>query len=137
MNLLRFASRLSVFGLALGLALLPISLLAAGNDPIVGRWSGQVTEETEGANDKYPLTIQFDSPSHGSTDYSSLQCGGELTGGPTASSAYSYTEKIKSGDCADGGHFEVKLVNHDTISILWSSQAGDKSTTVSGTLTRQ
>ena len=137
MNLLRSVSRVSVFGLALGLAFIPVSLLAAGDDPIVGRWSGQVTEQRGGATDQYPLTIQFDSPSHGSTDYSTFQCGGELTGGRTANSAYSYAEKITKGDCTDGGHLEVKLVSHDTISILWSSQPGDKSDTVSGTLTRQ
>jgi hypothetical protein len=136
MNLLRSVSRVSVLGLALGLALLPVSLLAAGDDPIVGRWSGQVTEQNEGATAKYPLTIQFDSPSHGSTDYSTYKCTGELTGGPSANGAYSYTEKIKNGDCTDGGHFELKLENHDTISILWS-QPADKSNTVSGTLTRK
>ena len=137
MNLLRSASRASVFGLALGLALLPISLLAAGDDPIVGRWSGQVTEQGGSDNDKYLLTIQFDSASHGSTDYSSVPCNGELTGGRNADNTYSYTEKIKSGDCTDGGHLDVKLVNQNTISILWSSEPGGKGETVSGTLTRQ
>ena len=137
MNLLRSASRVSVFGLALGLALLPFSVLAAGDDPIVGRWSGQVTEQNGGDNSKYPVTIQFDSPNHGTTDYSTLKCGGELTGSRTAGGTYSYAEKIKSGDCTDGGHLEVKLVNHDTISILWSTQPGSKDDTVSGTLTRQ
>jgi len=134
MNLLCSASRVLVSGLALGFALLPISLLAAGDDPIVGRWSGQVTEQSGDENTKYPVTIQFDSPSHGSSEYSTYKCNGELTGGPAANSAYSYTEKIKNGSCTDGGHYEVKLVNHDTISILWSHPAEN---TVSGTLTRQ
>jgi hypothetical protein len=136
MNHLCSASRVLVSGLALGLALLPISVLAAGDDPIVGRWSGQVTEQGGGAKDQYPLTVQFDSPSHGTTDYSTFKCSGELTGSRT-DSTYSYTEKIKNGDCKDGGHLEVKLVNHDTISILWSSQPGSKDDTVSGTLTRE
>jgi hypothetical protein len=135
MNLLRSASRVSVFALVLGLASLPVSLLAAGDDPIVGRWSGQVTEQ--GDNSKYPYTIQFDSPSHGTTDYSKFKCSGELTGERSADGVYSFTEKIKNGDCADGGHLEVKLVNHDTISVLWSGQPADKSDTFSGTLTRQ
>ena len=137
MNLLRSASRVSIFGFALGLALLPISLLAAGDDPIVGKWSGQVNEQGGTDADKYPMTIQFDSPSHGTTNYSSVQCSGELTGGPAADKTYSYTEKIKSGDCSDGGHLEVKLVSPTTISILWSSEAGGKGETVSGTLTKQ
>ncbi|MBV8214460.1 MAG: hypothetical protein JOZ08_14695 [Verrucomicrobia bacterium] len=137
MKHLRFASSASIFGLVLGLALLPVSLLAAGDDPIVGRWSGQVTEQNASESAKYPMTIQFDSPSHGSTDYSPLECSGELNGGRSAGGTYSYTEKIKNGDCIDGGHLEVKLINQNTISILWSIQPGDKSDTVSGTLTRQ
>ena len=136
MNLLRSASRVSVFGLALGLALLPISLLAAGDDPIVGRWSGQVTEQDGGDTGTYPLTIQFDSPSHGSTNYPALQCAGELTGSRTGDNTYAYTEKIKNGDCGDGGHFEVKLVSHDSISIVYSDEAGGKAS-ITGTLTRQ
>jgi hypothetical protein len=137
MSLLRLASRLSVLGLALGFALLPMSLVAAGDDPVVGRWSGQVDEKSGTDTSKYPMTIQFDSASHGSTDYSSLQCGGELSGGSTGNNTYSYTEKITTGSCADGGHVEVKVVNHDTISFLWSSLPGGKGDTVSGTLTRQ
>jgi hypothetical protein len=134
MHLLRSASRVSVLGLALGLALLPMSLLAAGDDPIVGRWSGEATEQTGGETSKYTYTIQLDSPSHGTTNYPSYQCTGELSGSRTADNTYSYTEKIKSGDCTDGGHLELKLVNHNTISMVWSSREDD---TASGTLTRQ
>ena len=134
MSLLRSASRVSVLGLALGFALLPMSLLAAGDDPIVGRWSGEITEQDPGGTSKYTYTIQFDSPSHGTTNYPSNQCTGELSGSRTADNTYSYTETIKSGDCADGGHVEVKLVNHNTISMVWSIRKDD---TASGTLTRQ
>jgi len=135
MKPLHSISRISLLGLALGLALLPISILAAGNDPIVGKWSGEVAEQNGG--DKYSVTVQFDSPSHGTTDYASVQCSGELTGSRGADGTYSYTEKIKNGDCTDGGHLEVKLVNQNTISFLWSSQPGNKDDAVSGTLTRQ
>ena len=117
--------------------MLPLSLRAAGDDPIVGRWSGEVTEQSGGETSKYTITVQFDSASHGSTDYSSFQCTGDLTGSRTADNTYSYTEKIKNGDCDDGGHLQLKLVNHDTMSFLWSSQHGGKDGTVSGTLTRQ
>lgn len=137
MNFPRSALRVSVFALALGLALLPISLRAAGDDPIVGKWSGQVTEKSGTDSTQYPLSIQFDSPTHGTTDYPSNQCSGDLTGGPSGDKAYAYTEKMKTGDCADGGHLEVKVVNQTTISILWSSEPGDKGYTVSGTLTRE
>lgn len=113
-----------------------MSLAAAGDDPIVGRWSGEITEQDPGGTSKYTYTIQFDSPSHGTTNYPSYHCTGELSGSRAADNTYSYTEKINDGDC-DGGHLELKLVNHNTISMVWSPVTGTKDDTASGTLTRQ
>jgi hypothetical protein len=74
---------------------------ASAADPIVGSWTGTVTQE---GSDSFETNLTFVSPRGGVSRYPSYPCGGMLVGGPKGD-GYEYTETINWGgsDERDGG----------------------------------
>ncbi|MBI3544507.1 MAG: hypothetical protein HY075_14645 [Deltaproteobacteria bacterium] len=126
-------------------ALLAAGFAAAGSqaraaDPIVGTWSGLVDQYPVGTQPQYPATVTFTSSSSGTSAYSSLSCGGELSGGGSGG-AYRFSEYISygratatSGGCINGS-IDIS-VQGDTMSFRWSGSWNGVRYGASGTLHR-
>lgn len=105
-----FRGLLCLFSVAV-LTLLPFQAGFAA-DPIVGTWRGTVDQPGYGS---YEAVMTLDSPSSGTMEYPSLNCGGSLSGGGTGG-VYQYQETIAHGlvdsegkGCVTGGSIRVVL----------------------------
>jgi len=123
--------------LAVLLALAAACVPPAAAQSIVGTWTGTVNQAGE---PPYPAEMTLTSPSSGSSNYSSLRCGGTLSGGGSGG-AYRFRESIThgratatSGGCIDG---TIEMVVHgDSMQWSWSGSWQGKSYSASATLQR-
>jgi hypothetical protein len=123
------------------LALAAACALPAAAQPIVGTWTGTVHQAGE---PPYPAEMTLTSPTSGSSSYSSLSCGGTLSGGVSgsgSSAAYRFRESIThgratetTGGCIDGT-IEM-VVQGNSMQWSWSGSWQGKSYFASATLQR-
>lgn len=130
-------------------ALLAVALLAlecvvpstAVADSILGRWTGTVEQYPVGTSQTYTADMTLTSPTSGTIDYPSLNCGGTLSGGGSGG-VYRFRESIRYGrvtsanpaGCFDGN---IDMTVHgDTMTWQWSGSFEGQSYSVSGTLRR-
>jgi hypothetical protein len=123
---------------AASLTLPGVSAWAA--DSIVGKWVGTLQQQPAATSSSYQGEFTLSSPTSGTSRYSSLSCGGTLSGGETGG-VYRFRESITfggatatSGGCIDG-NIEM-VVSGDTATLNWSGSWKGQSIVVSGTLHR-
>jgi hypothetical protein len=129
--------------LPLAAATLAIVALAApaparAEDPIVGTWTGKLTQPD---NEPFEMTATFVSPSGGVTRYPGFPCGGVLVGNRKGSE-YEYEETISWGGVEEvdpgclSGNVSVS-VSGDKMQFTWTGASGETQYKASGELTRQ
>jgi len=106
---------------------------------VVGTWTGTVDQPGSGS---YGIVMTIASPSGGTTEYSSLSCGGSLSGGGSGG-VYNFRETITHGrvgqkargGCIDG-NIKVVLSGSDRMFWEWTGSYQGKSYYASGKLSR-
>lgn len=109
-------------GLAIGAAF-------AANDNVDGIWSGKMRQVNVGSEQTYPMKLEL-SGAHGESDYSSLNCGGQLVRIGAANGQTVYSETITRGrvdartgkGCIDG--FIVVQRHELSLILQWSGAYG-------------
>lgn len=123
--------------LAVLLVLAAACVPPAAAQSVVGTWTGTVQQAGEAP---YPAEMTLTSPSSGSSNYPSLNCGGTLSGGGSGG-VYRFRESIThgratatSGGCIDGT-IEM-VVRGNGMQWSWSGSWQGKSYSASATLQR-
>jgi hypothetical protein len=122
---------------------LALALFAGGanaDELIAGTWTGMLDQYPVGTQPQYPATYTFTANGSGTSTYSSLSCGGNLSGGGSGGS-YRFSEYITtrratatSGGCIDG-MVDISI-NGDAMNVRWSGSWDGVSYGASGTLFR-
>jgi hypothetical protein len=92
--------------------------------PLVGHWSGTVTQPNSAAR-TYEATIELDDSGRGKSDYPSLKCGGTLTP-VTSVGPHAYRETLTYGHarCVDGGVITLTPTGKKAILFEWQQKTG-------------
>jgi hypothetical protein len=130
---------LPVAAATLAIAALAVPAPARAEDPIVGVWTGKLSQTD---NEPFEMTATFVSPRGGVTRYPGFPCGGVLVGNRRGGSDYEYEETISWGGPEEvdpgciSGNVSVS-VNGDKMQFTWTGASDGQQYKAAGELTRQ